>query len=359
MGSATAHHSAKAGARVLLLEQFQHGHQRGSAHGETRIIQPNHHRSCYPPLVQAAYTEWRALERLARRRLLFIGGGISLAPPAHPRLTAMWDNLREAGFAVEWWNTAQLGQRFPQFCLSADTGILWQKDCGVLHAAACLAAHLYFAEQYGAEIRVATPVTRLDWQGERVAVHIAGEVLQARKVVVTAGAWTGQLLAELDLPLTVTRQQVVYYQPAAQASFSVPSFPVFTEITAEDEVYYGVPFFGAKGLKLARHGGGATVSPDTCDRAPDKAYITRLDHHMRALLPACGEVADAEVCLYTETPDQDFIIDHHPHCPQVLIAAGFSGRGFKFSALIGRILSELVLHDETAFDLSPFRIGRL
>ena len=358
MGSAAAYHLAKSGARVLLLEQFQPGHKRGSSHGETRGIRLSYDKFFYTQLMQTAYAEWRALEKLARRQLLFISGGITIASPSHPMLTATWDSLRNAGVAAEWWDAAQLAQRFPQFCVSADTAILWQKDSGLLHASACIAAHLQLAEQHGAEIRPDTPVTRLDWQGELVAVHTESEILQANKVVVTAGAWTGQLLAELNLPLTVTRQQVVYYQPADPANFSVQNFPTLIELKAEGGFYYGIPFFGAEGLKLARHGSGTTVEPDTCERTPAKEYIAHLDRHMQALVPECGKIAHAEVCLYTETPDTDFIIDSHPHCSQVLIAAGFSGHGFKFSALVGRILSELTLHGETSFDLIPFRIGR-
>ena len=357
MGSAAAYHSAKSGARVLLLEQFQSGHKQGSSHGETRIIRLSYDKLFYTQLMQAAYAEWRALETCARQQLLFINGGITLAPQSHPELTATWDSLNAAGIEAEWWDAAQLTQRFPQFCLPEDKAILWQKDSGFLHASACIAAHLQLAQQHGAEIRSTTPVTRIDWHTQPVTVHTDRERLHANKVVVTAGAWTGQLLAELNLPLTVTRQQVVYYHPAEPANFRMDRFPTFIELTA-DEFYYGIPFFGAGGLKIARHGGGTQVTPDTCERTPDNDYTEQLDRHLQPLIPARGKVAHAEVCLYTETPDKDFVIDTHPHCARVLLAAGFSGHGFKFCALVGRILSELALHGETSFDLSPFRIGR-
>ena len=358
MGSAAAYHLAKSGARVLLLEQFQHGHKQGSSHGETRGIRLSYDKPFYTHLMQAAYAEWRALEQACGQQLLFISGGITLAPPSHPKLAATWDSLTDAGVAAEQWDAAQLARRFPQFSVPEDTAIIWQEDSGLLHASACIAAHLRLAEQHGAEIRTNTPVTRLDWQSTPVSVHTTGEVLRADKVVVTAGAWTGQLLAELHLPLTVTRQQVVYYQPADPARFSVPHFPTLIELTSENEFYYGIPLFGTEGLKLARHGGGAQVTPDTCLRTPDEDYIARLDRRMQALLPERGKIKRAEVCLYTETPDTDFIIDTHPRCPHISIAAGFSGHGFKFCSLVGRILSELALHGEAAVDLAPFRIGR-
>ena len=174
----------------------------------------------------------------------------------------------------------------------------------------------------------------------------------------TAGAWAGTFLAELDLPLTVTKQQVCYYQPTDSERFHPDRFPVFTESTPAGEFIYGIPAFGRYGLKIARHGRGQIISPDTRERTPDADYIAHIDAYMQERLPELGKSTHAEVCLYTETPDEDFIIDAHPHCSDVLIGAGFSGHGFKFCALVGRIMSELVRNGETGFDIHPFRIDR-
>lgn len=358
MGSSTAYHLAKSGADVLVLEQFQRGHAFGSSHGETRIIRFFYDKPFYTELMKAAYAEWRALESAADQTLLFITGSVGLGASGNMYGISTRSSLDAAGIESEWWDTQQLANRFPQFHVSKEMDILWQKDTGFLHAAKCVSTHLQLAEQHGAELREETPVTRIDWQADVPTVYTETGRFHGRKVVAASGAWTGGLLAELNLPLTVTRQQVCYYQPIDAAQFQPNRFPVFVEVTADDEFFYGLPAFGKNGLKVARHGRGQSVSPDTCNRTPDAEYLERMQNYVQQRLPGVGKVGHAEICLYTETPDEDFIIDVHPRCPDLLIAAGFSGHGFKFCALVGRILSELVLTGETAFDIRPFRMDR-
>ena len=371
MGSATAYHLAKAGAKVLVLEQFQRGHTFGSSHGETRIIRLFYDKPFYTELMKSAYAEWRAVETEAGIPLLFTTGSISLGVAGNHYSMATRDSLAAAGVAAEVWDAPQLARRFPQFQVPTEMDILWQQDSGFLHAAACVSTLLQLAERHGAVIRENTPVTRIDLQADMPCVETKAGRFHARKLIVTAGAWTSSLLAELNFPLTVTRQQVCYYRPADAAAFQPNTgrhglkprapFPVFVEVTAENEFFYGIPYFGENGVKVARHGWGQPISADACNRNPDADYIQRLDTYVQQRVPALGKAVHAEVCLYTETPDEDFIIDAHPDCPDVLIAAGFSGHGFKFCALVGRILQALALTQtgKTEFDISHFSIRRL
>ena len=358
MGSATAYCLAKSGADVLVLEQFQRGHTFGSSHGETRIIRFFYDKAFYTELMKTAYAEWRNLESVSGKSLLFITGSVGIGAKGNPYGRAARQSLDAAGVESEWWDAAQLAERFPQFRGTDDMDILWQRDTGFLRAAECVSTHLQLAEQHGATVREETRVTCLDWQRDVPTVQTEDGQFHGRKVVVTAGAWVGTLLAELDLPLTVTKQQVCYYQPANSDCFQPDRFPVFTESTPEGEFIYGIPVFGRSGLKIARHGRGQVISPDTRERTPDADYIAYIDAYVQGRMPELGKARRAEVCLYTETPDEDFIIDAHPNCPNVLIAAGFSGHGFKFCALVGRIMSELVRDGETGFDIHPFRIDR-
>ena len=362
MGSASAYHLAKSGADVLVLEQFQRGHTFGSSHGATRIIRFFYDKPFYTELMKTAYAEWRALESVSRKSLLFITGSVGIGAKGNPYGRAARRSLDAAGVESEWWDATQLAERFPQFRLAGDMDILWQKDTGFLRAAECVSTHLQLAEQHGARIREETRVTDIDWQTDIPTVHTESDLFHGRKVVITAGAWTGKLLAELNLPLTVTKQQVCYYQPTDGKSFQPERFPVFTESTPDGEFIYGIPVFGSfntgGGLKIARHGRGQIISADTPERTPDADYIAHIDAYVQERLPELGKTRHAEVCLYTETPDEDFIIDAHPHCSDVLIAAGFSGHGFKFCALVGRIMSELVRNGETSFDIHPFCIER-
>ena len=357
MGSATAYHLAKSGADVLVLEQFQRGHTLGSSHGATRIIRFFYDKPFYTELMKTAYAEWRDLESASGKPLLFITGSVCLGTGGNLYGLSAKQSLDAAGVESEWWDAAQLAERFPQFRLTDDMDILWQKDTGFLRAAECVSTHLQLAEQHGATVREGTPAINIDLQTDLPTVRTENGSFQGRKVVVTAGAWAGTLLAELNLPLTVTKQQVCYYQPTNTTHFQSDKFPVFTEATEAGEFLYGIPAFGAS-VKMARHGRGQIVSADTCTRTPDADYIAHIDAYVQERIPELGKTTHAEVCLYTETPDEDFIIDIHPHCPNLLIAAGFSGHGFKFCSLVGRILSELAQTGETVFDIHPFRIGR-
>lgn len=358
MGSATAYHLAKSDADVLVLEQFQRGHTYGSSHGETRIIRFFYDKPFYTELMKTAYAEWRNLEAESGKQLLFITGSVSLGESGNRYVSDVRKSLDAAGVESEWWGVDQFVKQFPQFRVSNDMDILWQKDTGFLYASECVLTHLKLAEQYGAEIRENTLVTDVDLQTEVPTVYTENGKFRGRKIVITAGAWTTTLLTEINLPLTVTKQQVCYYKPTESIQFQPDHFPVFTEITTEGEFIYGMPYFGTNGAKVARHGMGESVSPDTCNRTPDKEYINSMDAYVRNRIPALGNSVHSEVCLYTETPDEDFIIDQHPECPNLLIAAGFSGHGFKFCSLVGRIMSELALSGETEFDISPFRIDR-
>jgi monomeric sarcosine oxidase len=360
MGSAAAYHLAKSGAKTLVLEQFSRGHTFGSSHGETRVIRLVYDKQFYTELMKSAYAEWRDLEAASGKKLLFVTGSVLITPEGHEYAVNIRASLEAAGIESEWWSREQLAARFPQFRIDrSGRSVLWQKDTGFLHASECVLTHLQLAEQHGATVSENTAVTAIDWQADIPEVITDDGRFRGRKVVVTAGAWAGRLLSELNLPFTVTRQQVVYYRPTDAALFQPDRFPVFIDVTW-GEFFYGFPVFGREGVKVARHGMGQAVSPDACNRTPDPDYIDHLQAFLRERIPdAAGEPLHAHVCLYTETPDEDFIIDTHPNCPNLHIAAGFSGHGFKFSSLVGRILSELALTDRTGFDISPFCVERL
>lgn len=358
MGSAATYHLAKSGADTLTLEQFQRGHTLGSSHGENRIIRFFYDKHFYTELMKTAYEEWRSLEQASGISLLYISGSVNLGEKGNQYAHTIRTSLDMAGVEYEEWDKLQLKKRFPQFNVSGDMDILWQHDTGFLHANKCVSTHLQMAEQLGANIQENSEVTRIDWQNEIPTVYTIENKFKARKIIITAGAWTSLLLNELNLPLTVTKQQVCYYKPTNIESFQPNSFPVFTEVTSESEFMYGMPNFGKKGVKVARHGMGKTILPDSSDRTPDSEYIHHMDKYLMTRIPELGKAYNAEVCLYTETPDEDFIIDAHPHCPNILIAAGFSGHGFKFCSLVGRIMCEMVLNGRTTFNISHFRIDR-
>jgi glycine/D-amino acid oxidase-like deaminating enzyme len=235
--------------------------------------------------MKTAYTEWRDLESAAGKQLLFITGSISMGKSGNLYTTAARQSLDAAGVESEWWDAKQLTKRFPQFRLTDDMDILWQKDTGFLYTSECVLTHLHLAEHHGADVRENASVTRIDWKSEIPIVRTKDSQFLGKRVVVTAGAWTSSLLTELNLPLTVTKQQVCYYKPTDAALFQPDRFPVFTEITTGGEFMYGIPYFGKNGVKVARHGMGNPVSPDTCNRTPDSDYIERMDTYLSKRIP--------------------------------------------------------------------------
>ncbi len=358
MGSAAAYHLARNGAEVLVIEQFATGHALGSSHGETRAIRMLYDKEFYTRLMPSAYEEWRRLEAAAGDQLLYVTGSPVMAPEGHPHTVQRAALLEQAGVAYEWWEPDQLMRRFPQFTVPPETRVLWQPDTGFVLASRSVATHLELAVRHGAEIRDRLPVDEIRWEADPLEVAAGGARYRGRAVVCAAGAWSGRLLAELGLPLQVRRQQIAHFRPDDPERYQVGVFPVYVDAT-DAEVMYGFPLIGIPGVKVARDGLGDLVSPDDCDRTPDEDHLEYLRDFMRRRIPgAAGEVVEAQVCLYTETPDLDFIIDAHPDCPCLLIAAGFSGHGFKFTALVGRLLSEMVLRGEPTADLRPFRVDR-
>ena len=361
MGSAATYHLSKAGAKTLALEQFSRGHTFGSSHGNTRIIRLVYEKPFYTELMKSSYACWRDLERESGKKLLYTTGSVVVAPIGHEYVLGTRASLDAAGVESEWLNRRELASRLPQFKIEPYTMIaLWQKDGGFLHASDCISTHLDLAKEQGADIRENTEVIAVDWEANTPVVVCKDGRYQAKKVVVAVGPWTEQLLPNLNLPLRVTRQQVVYFKPKETALFQPAHFPVFIDVT-RPQSFYGIADFEGKGVKvgLDGHGNEFATSVDSCSRVPDPEYIDFVHEFVGERMPdAASEILHAEVCLYTETPDKDFIIGLHPDCQNLAIAGGFSGHGFKFGGLVGKILSELALTGETRYDISHFRLDR-
>ena len=361
MGSAAAYHLSKAGAKTLVLEQFSRDHTFGSSHGNTRIIRLVYEKPFYTELMKSSYACWRDLERESGKKLLYTTGSIIIAPVGHEYVIGTGASLDAAGIEFEWLHDRELAARLPQLRIEPNTMIaLWQKDGGFLHASECVLTHLDLAEEHGAEIKENNEVITVDWEASTPVVVCKDKRYQGKKIVMAAGPWTKQLLPNLDLPLTVTRQQVVYFKPKDKTRFLPTQFPVFIDVTRPTS-FYGVPDFEGKGLKVGvdGHGKDFETTLDSCNRSPDLPYVDFVHEFVAERMPdAAGEVIQAEVCLYTETPDKDFIIDLHPNCQNLAIAGGFSGHGFKFGGIVGKILSDLALTGETRYDISHFRLDR-
>lgn len=362
MGSAAAYYAAKDGYSVLLLEQFDLTHERGSSNDHSRIIRYAYDYPQYVALMRSAYRLWHELEQAAGEQLYVRTGGIDIAHPNQPTFDATLQCLIEAQIPCELLDAASAQERFGMFCFDPDMRVLFQPDTGILLAAKCVQTHLRLAQQHGAVIKANTPVTRIVLRGDSVSVT-ADEAYSAGRVILAGGAWMNDLLAHLDLtlPLEPVGVQLAYFAPAQLERFSAGQMPVFITHLHGDKAdwVYGIPNVNDSGLKVAFHTGQRVHNVREIDYTPKEAVVERLRAFMRRYLPeGDAPLQSTRICLYTMTPDEHFIVDHHPAYSQVVIASPCSGHGFKFSTLIGRMLVDLALHGSTPFDTSLFKVSR-
>ncbi len=356
-GSATCRYLAKRGHSVVGYERFRVGHERGSSHGESRIIRYTYPDLLYTQMMGDAYPLWAELEAEAGEELLSRCGGLYFGKNDEPSIHETERALIGAGLPYDRLTAHEVESRFPAFRLANDEIALYQPESGLLRATRCVLANARLAVEAGATLREQTVVTEIVTAGSEVIVRTdSGEESVFDRVIVTAGAWMGELFARLRLPLTVTRQQVTYLNIAQNpAHFEKGSLPVWIDATT---LYYGFPNDGRlAGAKIASHVLGESVDPNAPKRDVDSDYIEAVRDYARKRLPdLSGEVTYQTTCLYTVTPNEDFILDRVPESPNVWLVSGCSGHGFKFTVLLGEIAARLALGETYHKDLSRFRI---
>jgi sarcosine oxidase len=360
MGSAAVHELAERGRRVLGIERFTPGHDRGSSHGATRIIRLGYfEHPSYVPLLRRAYALWRELEQAAGRKLLHVTGIAEIGPPEGALVQGTLASSQLHALPHEVLTAGELMRRFPAFRLPPHHIAVMQPDGGVLEAEASVDALLALARNAGAQIRATERVMALEPRGNGVRIVTDHGTVDAGTAIVAAGPWLKSLLPDLPAPLRVTRQVMGWFAPAQPALIAPGRFPVFL-IESEFGIHYGFPPFGETGIKIAKHHHRQeSVDPETYDRnvsAEDELVIRSA---VAAHLPAAnGPMLAAQTCLYTMMPDGDFLIDRLPGYPQVIVASPCSGHGFKFAPVIGEILADMAISATTEHDLSRFRFAR-
>jgi sarcosine oxidase len=361
MGSAAAYHLAARGARVLALEQFAIPHELGSSHGLSRIIRLAYwEHPDYVPLVRRAYDLWRALEQASGQRLLIVTGSIDAGLSDSANVAGARSACATFDLPYDELDSATLTARFPGYRLPNDAIAIYQPDGGFLLPEPCILTHVALARHHGAVVHEHEPVAEWDAGDAEVRVTTNAGTYSAAHLILTAGAWTGSLLRRMAPVLAPERQVMLWTQPLRPALFEVGSFPVFY-INMPDGPFYGFPSHDDRGFKIGRyHHRHEPVDPATMDRtchAEDEAVLR--DGIRRYFPDADGPSLAMKTCLFTNTPDEHFVIDRVDGTPRVSIAAGFSGHGFKFCSVVGEILADLALDDGTRRDISLFSLARL
>lgn len=362
MGSATAYQLAKDGKKVLLLEQFEIAHNRASTHGESRIFRYAYTNLAYAQLAFQCKDLWLELEKKAQEKLLFILGGIDFAEDdfGKQEVTEVKNALQALGSDWEELDYNGLTRRYPQFSVSETVKAVYSPDSGVINPTRAIQIMTSCASNLGALIQDNEPVKQITATSNGVEILTDKGKYKASKLIISAGAWTNKLLKffNLELPLQPSQEQTVYFRPIAnKEQFSPEKFPIW--INYRENVVYGIPSFTESAIKVGFHHSGYFLNVDDYTCKPKEDVTARLKEYIKQYIPnAAGEAFGATPCLYTNTPDHDFVVDLLPNYPNVAIAAGFSGHGFKFCIAIGRALADLVFQGSTEMKIQHLSIKR-
>jgi sarcosine oxidase len=360
MGSATVYQLARRGKRVLGLERFDIPNAMGSSHGLTRIIRLAYYEHpSYVPLLRRAYELWRELEQQTGERLLYITSSIDAGPAGSDCFAGSLRSAMLHNVPHDVLTGPEVNRRFPGYRLPADHFAVLQPDGGFLLSEQAIVTHVVAAQALGAEVHGRERV--LEWQatadGVRIRTNRAS--YQADRLVVTAGAWAAVMLPELQRLAVPERQVLAWLQPTEPALFAAHHFPVFN-LQVDEGRFYGFPIHGVPGFKFGRY---HHLSEQTTAESVDRECHLRDEAVLREFaakyFPAGnGPTMSLRACLFTNTPDEHFIIDLHPRHSQLVIAAGFSGHGYKFCSVVGEILADLAVQGSTRHDIGLFQLNR-
>jgi sarcosine oxidase len=361
MGANTLWRLASKGVDAIGFERFSPGHSNGSSHGDTRIFRTAYfEHSAYVPLLKAALPLWRDLERESGEDLLTLNGGLMIGSKESATVKGSLLSAHIHDLQHEVLSPNALAQRVPPHVLNRTDVAVYEPLAGYLRPERAVRAAARRAVELGARVLEFTEVLNLrpDAEGTRV-ITSEGE-WQARRVVLCAGSWTQNLVAEAKLPLVTERQVMVWHTPQDPEDYSPERFPIWIHALPDGSTCYGFPSTDGRTVKLATHHGGKIVDPDTIDRDVHPDDITHVEafvrDHLTGLKPG---IVNAQVCMYTNTPDGRFAVGELPGRPEIVLVSACSGHGFKFASAIGEVAAELAMDRASPFDISLFDPGRL
>jgi sarcosine oxidase len=345
MGSAALYHAAKRGWSVLGLDRFPAGHDRGSSHGQTRIIrQAYFEHPDYVPLVLDAYKWWAEIEKASGERLFEQCGLLQVGRPDGPIIGGIRKSADRHQLQLTSYGFSELQSQFPMFRFDSNTVGLFEPVAGYLHVERCVRTMISQAVLAGAEIVEGVSVLRWTLQKNKTwrIETDRGEFL-ARRIVVTVGAWAPEHLDNIGCKLQVIAKHQHWFQTGQPGLTLEKGCPVYFFETVHG-FFYGFPDFDGNGNKVAEHSGKSAVAdPLNIDRSIDARDLERVSafvaqHLITQNVKHCGH----SVCMYTMTPDEHFVVDTLDPSGSVAVGCGFSGHGFKFAPLIGKALVDMV-----------------
>jgi len=364
MGAAAACELARDGARVAMADQSPIPNPRAASIDHSKVFRFAYPDPFYVKLAVDSLNRWRKIESETGTRLLTQTGALLIGKREPSFETECYEAMRSLGLESEKLDSGDASARFPQFNGSALAYGVYDPSGAILHAETGVRALIDLARQRGVEILQGERVIEAGRAGSRVLIVTeSGHEIECERAMIASGPWSRKLLPFLQDKLTTTRQEIVYFEPGPEQSQSSPlsfepnRFPIFLEL---ESGFYGFPIHHAGAMKIANHHKGEEVDPDSAEDHVGEQFIERCRAFFAEFIPGLADarVREARVCIYNNTPDDDFIIDWHPQLDGVLVVTGFSGHGFKFGPTIGRIAADLLLSGGTFFNIDRFRLTR-
>jgi monomeric sarcosine oxidase len=362
IGSAAAWWLAeRSGGDVLVLEQYQLGHEFGSSQDHSRIIRLAYNTVEYTTLVEANYATWHDVERRSNEQLVFPTGGLDLSPGTfgEGQIAGYADALAAVGIESKHMDAAEIQHRWPQWKLADDVVGLYQADAGVLAISKANAVHVALAREAGATFLENTPVRRIVSLADGVEVHTDEGVFTADSIAMATGSWTAPLTADLGVPFPIllSQEQLTYYASPSLDQFSLDKFPIWIW-HGEDDCFYGLPVYGAPGVKAGRDISGKVVTQETRNWDIDAGQRATLTSWLSEHLPtAVGPELYSKTCIYDLPPDRNFILDLLPGHPRIAVFVG-AGHAAKFASFAGKMLADLAADGGTSYEIGAFSATR-
>ncbi len=357
MGAPACYYLAKRGYKVLGVEQFDITHEMGSHAGQSRIIREAYfEHPDYVPLLQRAYANWRDLENESGEYVYYQTGLVYFGFPDHEMIKGVKRSAGLYNIPLEVSDSTSAARQFPAFSIPGDFETLFEPEAGFITPEKAIKIYARLASSYGATIHSSEKVINWKGAGDGITVQTDRDTYHCGQLIITAGAWAGKLAPSVQQMIKVTRQFVAWVKPKKEEAFLLNEFPCW--MIADDEkpgCFYGFPvlskdqFSEPYGLKIAHHYPGEVCDPDHVNRETTLRDIEHIRYALDKYLPGIfDDVVTTKTCLYSNTPDEHFIIDRLPgYEDHVTIACGFSGHGFKFASVVGEVLADLVTTGKT------------
>ncbi len=359
-GSSAIYQLVRRGVNVVGIDQFRPPHSMGSSHGPSRILRMAYKEGPdYIPLLRRSFDLWHELNDLYDEPSFEVTGGLFMGQPTGQAMTGMQASSRAQDVEIQLMTPVEVRAKYPSFHIPDEWEAIFDPKSGVIFPEVAVAAHLSLAEKAGAALHFDEQVTGWSATSSGVTVTTSKGEYEADSVILTAGVWMPGMLGDLELPFEIERVSLWMLEPKANRDFfRAGSFPNASFEIGEKYPLYMQADYGT-GVKLALDHHGTLTTPETVNRETNQEDHDKIFEHIRRFVPDLdGEVLDSAVCMYTNTPDLNFVVDKHPAHENVIIGSACSGHGFKFAPVMGEILVDLAVEGASQFDLSMFSATR-